>query len=343
VQYDENSKSAYFCTICIDKKVEIKKLITNKDKEENLCHAVSQNNTASNNNMQLEVFSYFNIEEENATSTLSNSNNMRDSRGIEFDFNIESDKRQNEVRDATQQINELVNRGQTLHNAQRKLNKAIANLIELNKPRHVFTHTFEQSASPQLDMHFAPLHKQNKINGDLKTLLNDPFTCAVCCQKILRKENSLKCNCCSILFHTECGFNYGEVTIADNSSTILHCRRCINLKFFEQSKNINATERKNLKPKHNPQNIKEPWAYKCWVCQRDDHFIRDCKVSREKDGKEIFAFARKLKVCALCGKEKYVRGKVCTGQKTPSECRKCPGKLHWAIVCPLRKGSKSTE
>jgi hypothetical protein len=117
--------------------------------------------------------------------------------------------------------------------------------------------------------------------------------------------------------------------------------------FFSSS--INNTENKNAKPHtnrnrnqfHNTQSAKEPWEFKCWLCQKDDHFIRECKVAHEKDGKEIFAIASKLKVCTLCGNEKYQRGKACTGQKTPSECRRCPGKKHWATVCPLRKGSKS--
>jgi hypothetical protein len=114
------------------------------------------------------------------------------------------------------------------------------------------------------------------------------------------------------------------------------------------SNTVNASEVKN-KPQnnrnknsfHNTQNNKEPWDYKCWVCQKDDHFIRDCKVAKEKNGVEVFAIACKLKICTLCGKEPYVRGKACTGQKTPSECRKCPGKKHWATVCPQRKSSKA--
>jgi hypothetical protein len=118
--------------------------------------------------------------------------------------------------------------------------------------------------------------------------------------------------------------------------------------FFSAS--LNATDNKSSKTQsnrnrgtfHNTQNKKEPWQFKCWVCQKDDHIIRDCKISREKDGKEIHAMACKLKICTNCGKEKYVKGKPCTGKKTPSECRKCPGKNHWATFCPNRLGAKQS-
>lgn len=112
-----------------------------------------------------------------------------------------------------------------------------------------------------------------------------------------------------------------------------------------------ANDSKSSKPKnnrpHNPLNNtcadREPWSFKCWLCKKDDHIIRDCKIAKEKDGKEVFNIASKLKICVLCGREKYVKGKACTGQKSPSECKKCPGRRHWGTFCPMRKGFKSND
>lgn len=568
-------------------------------------------NVGSNSEFNLNGFENLNLNRDITSSPANNNNNMRGNLHSERDYNLELEKRKKEVNDATQQFNELIASGQSVINAQLRLNVAIGNLVKLHKPTN--SHASLTAASQQANVPSAPPSEQDSNYQLFSKLKNDVLNCAICRQMITKKENSIKCSGCSVLVHTECGFNYGEVELGlmSTGDVIFHCRRCINKRFYEQSQNNNANNnimRRNIeresidtiltninvpttsealnltnvhershnnnfndvnnslivenmsrtleemtnekmrkewkilpvvtneglswkhfyeayqdskrlfKPyvnaqrirdaikcdavkekggenlfhkdtcddtieflnnlyedstvymleklksllsskinhaqdydsvlkylikalnfttlqssignshsghhqewmtriidklpfehkvswqklcyeKHklkshenfhdleiflkdtisyvnmvkrehmffsatiktadtknnksnpntnrnrntfnNTQNVKEPWDYKCWVCQKDDHFIRDCKVSHEKDGKELFAIASKLKICTLCGKEKYIRGKPCTGQKTPSECRKCPGKKHWATVCPLRKGSKS--
>lgn len=118
--------------------------------------------------------------------------------------------------------------------------------------------------------------------------------------------------------------------------------------FFKSS---DVTDKKSNKPPvnrsqksfNNTQSKKEAWDYRCWVCGKDDHIVRDCRIVKEKDGKEIFILASKLKICIACGREKYVPGQPCSSQKSPSECRNCPGKRHWLTVCPRRKGKKITK
>lgn len=104
-----------------------------------------------------------------------------------------------------------------------------------------------------------------------------------------------------------------------------------------------TTSNRNNNKFNNTQKAKGAWDYKCWVCQSDEHYVRDCQTAKEKDGKEILGMAIKLKLCILCGNEEYVRGKACTGSRKPNECRRCPGKKHWATLCPLRRGTKSSD
>lgn len=641
VSYENDTLRAYFCKDCqknkMDKIKEMLKLaeekvkVNKREKErENAQNTQSKDGDEEHSSKDLsskdlsskehsskelsskeeetseltEEFNQLNVDDvlTSHQSTLNEKKDSHDTRDEDY-YDIELKKRKKEMNIACNELQELSKKGHNLENARARLNKAIASLSEWNKPP---TNTSVKFATQQTTQTNADSQKQNNEHEVITPPQNGGLYCAICSQNILMKENSLRCKGCSVLVHTECGFNYGEadlpsISTENNLEVIYHCRRCLNRKSYEKLKHneakkkderesvnriqdsivvpinmealslsnendknrdsqnasmvanmnktleemsneklrkewkilplvtdeglswkhfyeayqdskdlfksyvnaqrirdaikcdavkekggenlfhkdtcdntveflnslyedttahmleklkgllstkinhsqdydsvlkyllkslnfatlqnsvgnhhsshnqewmtritdklpfehkstwqklcyekkksqsletfrdlenflkdtiayvnmvkrdhmffsttVNATDSKNTKPqnarKRNPHNNtqinKQPWEFKCWVCQKDDHLIRDCKVVKQKDGKEIFAIASKFKICTLCGREKYIRGKACTGQKTPSECRKCPGKIHWSTVCPNRTVANSSQ
>jgi hypothetical protein len=98
---------------------------------------------------------------------------------------------------------------------------------------------------------------------------------------------------------------------------------------------VSHNSRKHQHKIHNTNSgIEQPWEYKCWYDECDDHEFKNCKNIKLISGLDLISLANEKNVCMNCGREEASDN--CTKRELPQECYQHPGERHWWAFCPLR-------